>query len=303
MVKTSASHAGDSRFNPARAHHGGKMITATRHKAGRKKKQTSGLAVGWERSMGLPMVETVQLINRKGLVMASNRRLDVSLITDEWRQVEGGFPCRSGTIVGYEGPDVPLGEFIQYMDPETMDIYALPVPEEHRGRVNIALVAEHPHFTLNKVDKVITVLTSQVGVIEDFPAESGWYLPDLEYGIPHGEKKSDRFQAARRLWRNEDSMVGLVVREAGDSDIRCHVGLRSRPSYTDLGAIVDMSKGGVLKSETKITADGVLLSGITLGQFTGLLAEAEDNYEQLRIKIHPAALEGIKRLLDALKLK
>jgi hypothetical protein len=78
-------------------------------------------------------------------------------------------PCWTGTMVGYDKPGKQLGESIEYTDPKTRIKYVFPVPKEYRKRKDIALVVEHPDFTLEVDGKNRVVNAREVGVVPDIP--------------------------------------------------------------------------------------------------------------------------------------
>jgi hypothetical protein len=107
------------------------------------------------------------------------------------------------------------------------------VPPEYRGKNGIALVIEHPDYTLVKdaksssaLKEVYTVEARRISVVENFPtAEIGWYQGDARHLVPSGaplpEKKarSALFYATwypRAVWSPEyvDSVVFLARRKA-----------------------------------------------------------------------------------------
>ncbi len=180
---------------------------------GKERVRGPNLAVLVTKFKGVPMEEALRRADEAGLVIASNKRLSKALVgSGEWSGISKAFPCRSGTMAAYDKPDQKLGKTIEYADPETGTRYVFPVPEEHRGKKNIVLVAEHPDFTLEADGKIMIVRAKEVGVVSQFPvASNDWYLGDPKYDIPQGNKIGSIRQAARYLWRIE-KRVGLVGR-------------------------------------------------------------------------------------------
>jgi hypothetical protein len=158
--------------------------------------------------------------------LASNKRLGIALRgTDEIRVMNQVFACWSGTMAGYDKPDKKLGKTISYLDSQTGIRYVFPVPEEHVGKTNVVLVAEHPNYYLEIDRKTRTVRAENVGIVTGFPAASAnWYLGDPEYAIPTGKIMGRDNQDALFLFRI-DKRVGLVSRVFDDGDGRRGVGL------------------------------------------------------------------------------
>jgi hypothetical protein len=160
---------------------------------------------------GVTMEEALRRTDKAGLVIASNKRLGKALVgSNEWRQVSDVFTCWSGTMAAYDKPGQKLGKMIEYTDPLTRKKYIFPVPEEHQGKKNVILVAEHPDFTLERDGKTSIVQAKKVGIVEEFPVSNNYYLADPKYGIPTGEKV-DYFNPEGRLLARVRKWVGLVA--------------------------------------------------------------------------------------------
>ena len=163
---------------------------------------------------GAPMEEALWKADDAGLVMASNRRLGSALVgSDEFRGVLRAFACWSGTMVGYDEPGKPLGRFIEYTNSETDIRYMFPVPLEHQGKSDIALVAEHPDLQILKDEKDRVVMAHAVWAV-GFPSSEGWYRSDARFDLPTPEKINPASPAARYLLR-ERKLVSLAARGVG----------------------------------------------------------------------------------------
>lgn len=223
------------------------MTVATQQVSGKERTRGPNLAVFITRANGVPMEEAIQRADEAGLVIASNKRLSKALVgSEEWKQIEEVFACWDGTFTGYEKPDQKLGKIIEYTNSETGIRYVFPVPEEHQGKKNIVLVAEHPDFTLVKDGQNRIVQAVTVDAVEKFPTSNeGWFLGDPKYDIPQGNKVHGSNQDARYLWRIE-KRVGLVARGYDGSWSgynRRSVGLDDWPSC-GFGVAVEATEGG-----------------------------------------------------------
>ncbi len=210
--------------------------------AGKADSERPGLVVLLKRSEGVPMDEALRIAEEKGYRLASNKALSEILVGSEaWKGVRDAFGCWSGTLIGYDRAGKELGERIVYTDPKTYLKYIFPVPEEHRGKRDIALVAEHPDFTLVKEGNERIVLARKVDWIGGFPArygESGWHVGDPRHDIPRGQEVAASHESARFMTR-EYAHVGLVPRINGrwlanlraGFDISRLISGVSRPSY------------------------------------------------------------------------
>ena len=122
----------------------------------------------------------------------------------------------TGTLVIYEKPDVPFGEQVIF-EGVTFKVVTFKVPKQFRGKINCALVVEHPDFELIDLgnNRFEIRATDGIHLIEQFPKQDGWHMPDAETGIPRGKAVKESSDA-RYLWRLKDSSyLGPVAREYG----------------------------------------------------------------------------------------
>ncbi len=264
-----------------------------------------GLAVLVKRGNGVPMEEALRRADEAGAVIASNKRLGKALVgSDEWSGIDRAFPCWSGTMAAYDKPDKKIGKTIVYVDPGTGTRYVFPVPEEHQGKKNIVLVAEHPDFTLEIDAKTRIVHAKQVGVVSKFPVQShNWYVGDPKYGIPTGKKSDADNEAARYLWRIE-KRVGLVTRGYAGSWCafsRRGVGLDDGPSL-GFGMAVEAALPPVPeKSQAEAAEKGILISGVTLDMLRALVGNADASLAELAKNTKPQKLKAIRQLLKNIR--
>ncbi len=120
---------------------------------------------------------------------------------------------RTGTMVVYEGSGKPFGDIVFYGD------IRFSIPIKFQGKVNCALVVEHPDFDLiSKGENTYWLRITDENrliLVTDFPRPDGWYVPYAETGIPHGQEVG-RSTGARYLFRlNNSSYVGPLVRLDG----------------------------------------------------------------------------------------
>jgi len=217
---------------------------------------------------GVSFEEAVRRADAEGLVIASNDRLDRVLVDSrEYETIQEAFQaapgdqarhlaCWSGTIVAYVEPGKPFGKMIQYFDSETGDRWLLPVPEKYWDRVNCALVAEHPYFTLEE-DRPHNIIIHAVGLslLEGFPRPlgyyegnpiRGYYKPDPIFGIPTGEIQDLRSNSVRLLIRGEKRIIPVA---RYDGDLNLYVALDLEP-FNALGVVVEAPKPGVKESDS-----------------------------------------------------
>jgi len=185
------------------------------------------------------MEEALRTADEAGRVMASNKRLNGAIAEKgEFRKITDAFACWSGTMVGYDKHDQKLGKTIEYVDEQTGILYVFPVPEEHQGKKNVVLVAEHPNFTLKADGKTRIVQANEVGLVIEFPRDPIHNLCDPKYDIATGKYAEPRNKAARFFFRG-DTHVGLVARGPTlDRVWRHEIDLRV-PPCVELGVVVE----------------------------------------------------------------
>ena len=161
---------------------------------------------------GVPMEEALRSADAEGLTLVSCRRLDEALIPGKddrkWIGMHEAFPSWTGTMVAYEEPGKKLGSEIVHAHPVTGIRFVFPVPEERRGKSDIALVAEHPDFVLVADGKDRIVQAEEVGVVEPFAESAGVYEADPKYGLPT-RNGGDHSDFTRNFFRI-DRWVGLA---------------------------------------------------------------------------------------------
>ena len=206
-------------------------MTVAQQISGKERMRGPNLVALVKMSNGVPMEEALAKADEVGVVIASNKRLSRALVgSKDWRSRRATFACWSGTMAAYDRPDQKLGKAIEYTDSETGIRYVFPVPEEHQGKKNIVLVAEHPEFMLVIDGKTRVVQSEEVGAVYGFPvASKSAYIGDPRYDIPYGKKVERSTQDARCLWRI-DKHVGLIVRGYAFDYMGWGVDLCTRPS-------------------------------------------------------------------------
>ncbi|NYZ76960.1 hypothetical protein H0O02_01445 [Candidatus Micrarchaeota archaeon] len=244
------------------------------------------LAVLVKRANSVPFVEGLRMAEEKGLVIASNSRLDKALVgSDEWGSISDVFACWSGTMTAYAKPGEKLGKTVEYVDPKTEERWVFPVPVEYQKEKNAILVAEHPDYKFEVDGKNIVVNATTVDLVAKFPASDGWHPTDAKHGIPTKEGSSGE----RYLWRI-DSRVGPVARGYDYLGLiygRRHlVSLLDRPSY-GFGVAVEKAPGG---GAPKVEA---VSKQLTVREESG----------RLIVEGTPEQIAAAARLLDQLKQK
>lgn len=218
--------------------------TQRKNADGKERIRGSRLAVLVKRSEGVPFVEGLRMADEKGLVIASNKRLDSADIDYRvWEKIRKAFSCWSGTMTAYKKPYEELGKSVIYTDPKTKQRYVFPVPENYKEAHDAILVVEHPNYTLEKdgkdlvvvvqgleninlvgsrfpskrdpcdcrIDRVVPVShIGKIGLVERFPPRVGYYNRDALHGIPSG-RDLGYYRGARLLLRT-DSKVGPIAR-------------------------------------------------------------------------------------------
>jgi hypothetical protein len=263
------------------------------------------LAVLIPRNNGVPFEEGLARANSENKVIASNKRLSQALVgSEEWKTIREVFACWSGTMTAYAKPGEKLGKTVEYVDSETGHHWVFPVPQEHQGKADAILVAEHPDYNLEIDGKTRIVRAAQVDLIERFPAKDGWYLGDAKHDIPIGELVNGSDEA-RYLYRI-DSRVGPVARAYNYDNYNRRRGvdlLGDRPSV-GLGVAVEAPEGRKPQKMLVKTAEtGVLITGVTVDGLSALLENAGANLNELSQMLKPEKLTALRQLVEALEIK
>ncbi len=175
---------------------------------------------------GLNLFEALALAKEEGKLIIPNDIHDRILNErTDMQYLEQNYPVWTGTLVIYEKLDMPFGEHIWVQSDMFDDSISFTVPEHFQGKVNCALVIEHPDFELvylgqNKYELKVSD-EQNVHQIEQFPKINGQYKPNAETGIPHGKQVTE-LEKTRYLWRSDDAYLGLLGRgyRNGDSERR-----------------------------------------------------------------------------------
>jgi hypothetical protein len=209
-------------------------MALTQKNPGSERIRGPSLAVLTPFAKGVPMDEALRRADEAGLVIASNKRIDRALTSSGgWKSIIDAFPLWTGTLVAYEEPGVRFGKTFEWSDYPDRHRYVLDVPEEHQGKKNVVLVAEHPNFTIEQDGMTRIIHAKEVGIVAKVPANTGgWYSGDPVYDIPSGKQVNKRSDAARIIVRGYRG-IRLVVR--GDSDFPgyidpCSVSISHRPA-------------------------------------------------------------------------
>ena len=166
------------------------------------------------RSSGATQIGAFQRAKKEDARILSNIEHDWLLAeTDAIPFGDGALATWTGTMTAYALKEKRFGAEIKYQDPESKQIWRVPVPVGFRELRNSILVAEYPYYDLEVKEDNVTVIIPErkLAVVENFPCETGkWYNPDPKFGIPAGSPV-DRADRARYL-RRMGSRIGFVAR-------------------------------------------------------------------------------------------
>ncbi|MBI4399623.1 hypothetical protein HY570_02640 [Candidatus Micrarchaeota archaeon] len=136
--------------------------------------------------------------------------------TTEWRAVSEHrvvrFPVNM--VIAYEQPGKPIGPEIVFAF-EKHPTVTLSVPEDHQGKIDIALCV----INLTATDFVqeggnvrLAVPKERLILVQAFPKDDGSYPVDPAILIPHGQQVADSLEARRLCRAAGISYVGPVTR-------------------------------------------------------------------------------------------
>jgi len=220
------------------------------------------LAILIKRNPGVPMDEAIMIADREGLVIASNRRLDKALAWgSEWEGLVEGLNCWTGTMTAFNKPGEKLGKEVEYVNKRNGIRWVFPVPHEYGNEKDAILVVEHPDFSLEIDGKNRVIRAENVAIVTGFPSESGFYLTDLKYGIPVGNKAYE--PNSRVLLKYYGRWVGLISRGVAFKEHRINIHLGGGSgSETNLGVIVEAPAKEIKEAEPAPAKEGAKKDGI-----------------------------------------
>lgn len=140
------------------------------------------------------------------------------------------FPCYSGTVVGYPALGTRSPDVIEKTDPNSGIVWRFPVPPEHRGKLDILLLAEFGDYDLTLRGNAITVEAQKVVTFGQFPQSSGLYMVDQEHGMPFGSPRVLTPEIAGLLHRLHRSRYVYVGPVTHTNDLQS-VFIDMRPSF------------------------------------------------------------------------
>ena len=158
---------------------------------------------------GLNLFQALALAKKEGRLIVPNDVHDKILIeTKDEEYLRQNYPVWTGTLVIYEAPGKPFGEQLVFQG------INFKVSTQFRGKVNCALVIEHPDFDLvdlgsNRYE--LKAADENIHLVKRFPKNSGLYMSHAEIGVPHGEKVEASLDARYLHRLNDSSYVGLLV--------------------------------------------------------------------------------------------
>lgn len=215
-----------------------------------------------------------------GRVRQSNNILDERLqagVQFSW--------TRSGTDLIYTRPGEALGSQIRFFD------HVFDIPRRYQKLKDAALELESPGVTVTTTLSGLYVVQGRVkGVVEEFPAEDGWYLVDAK-GIPQGKQVSDRDPNARYSWRRnigeDEEGNGYIGSAARCSRDRRRVVL-AVPPFDRLGVEYEIRPGSArtqaamqaaaqVSREPRLAVDAVLRSRGPAEDVVARLAEVAES--------------------------
>ena len=114
----------------------------------------------------------------------------------------------TGTLLVCEAPNEPFGKKVVYNLEVVGNNSYVPyfkIPKKFQGKVNCALVLEHPDFEILEAGDSRYELKSKKGakihLVEDFPRKDGIYRGDVQIAVPHGEELEEYQGLLERLSR------------------------------------------------------------------------------------------------------
>ncbi len=171
---------------------------------------------------GLTMWDAIERADNAAYIIIPNQVHDRMLVELDFFKtpgIEEGYATRTGTLVIYTKPDTPFSNALTYSweDSSSKTTYSINVdiPEKFIGKVNSALVIEHPDFDIIQLENnsyEIKAKEEKLFLLENFPKENGNYKYDEQFRIPIGKKLEDLDNTTRYLRRVVGDYIGSACR-------------------------------------------------------------------------------------------
>lgn len=167
------------------------------------------------RNKGLTALELLQLPKETRAKLLTVKQHDHVLVeTGIWKSCSAGYTAWAREMEAHVKPGKRLGAAVRYADPGTKQVWIFEVPAGplRKAMDSILLAnADDCEVQVKKNRITVHVAEGKISVVENFPAENGWYQTDPTFGVPVNVPLSDSDKAARYLYRN-DLRVGPVAR-------------------------------------------------------------------------------------------
>jgi len=141
---------------------------------------------------GMTMLQAIEEANKNGLILVPSKDIDERLNGKEqlWQAEKDFYPCWTGTLIIYAAPNKEFGKEISF------EGLRVRIPRKWQRKRNCAIACNHPNFTIGKDG---TIKLQKAALIENFPTQGGWHVPEKNFGIPCGALYSEEDAAARLL--------------------------------------------------------------------------------------------------------
>ncbi len=170
---------------------------------------------------GLTMWDAIERANKEGYIIIPNQVHDRMLVETDFFKTPGikeGYPAWTGTLVIYTNPDTPFNDNVIYNWEHDNVFYSISIniPEIYKGKVNSALVIEHPNFNILSLgnNSYEIKLNKNIFLFENFPRKSGQYRQDKQFRILIVEKSETEDKNIIVLQRIESNYIGTLVRSS-----------------------------------------------------------------------------------------
>ncbi len=170
----------------------------------------------------------IEALLRGEKVLSHPQLLEILKDPELFGTFKNAFPAVSSTGIAYPAPHNAM--------PHRMwcDKLFLEVPDQFKDQSDIALVLPNMKVQFNEDKRRFYLDTENVQALYGFPQESGWYLPDPEFGIPQGPQVNPE-SYPEAMYLSRSSVDILTVTPILSGDVHTSLGMLKRTadvSYT-----------------------------------------------------------------------
>jgi hypothetical protein len=243
--------------------------------------------------------------------LPSNKLHDRYLVeTDDWKQIKSLYPAWAREVLVYPEKNGKFQKGKDVVDSSTDGagrqwiIPASFIPEQAIGVKGIGLFVDPENVEVD--DKKVVITSKSIIVLTPFMQVDGWGKMDEATRVPLALQQDSDDSNNRYLWRIDGIGVRPLVRghwyDDWDNRRDVDAGGRHDDGFGVAGVGLAQAEPKPIEA-SQADGSGVLLKGVTLGEFKVLLTSADASVNQLSGNVEEKTLEPLKKLIRAIEIK